>query len=671
MTIDEVVLLVKATQPNALTPLQETILRSAWDGKTYTSIASQAHYGEERVRKVASILWQVLGELWQEPITKANFRTVLESRKLTKTQQQLIQDFNRTKTAISLEYPSGPVSLNSRFYIERPPIEERVYGEIKELGSIVCIKSPKKMGKSSLILRIQAEAANLGYRTVTLDFQQADKAIFCSLDKFLRWFCANVSRELQLPLKLNDYWDEDLGSKVSCTIYFQDYLLSAASSPLVLALNEVDWVFEHPEIAEDFLPLLRSWYEQASWMEAWKKLRLVLTYSTEILLPLKLPQSPFDIGLTLKLPTFTKQQVLDLAQRHGLDYTDADAERLMAMLGGHPYLVRLALYHLAGKGGMSGNLQQLLKQAPTEAGIYKDYLRQYVLVLREEPELAAAFYEVINAATRVKLEPVLAYKLQNMGLITLDKDCASPACDLYRLYFREQLKTRCDNNDARVFELEKENEQLRALSTLDELTQLPNRSYFKTYLQIEWLRCVRERTPLSLIFCDIDYLKFYNKTYGNSAGDICIQHIAATIRNCVTSPIGASGLSYFNKQTTHVHQPVFTTNRELGTQKTTDKGSIFIARYGGEEFVILAVSDIDTAYPIAEKIRSDIKNLAIPCDYPGIGGLPASVLTVSIGVASFVPQPEQEPETLILTAEKALQKAKRKGRDRVEVEWES
>ena len=127
MTIDEVVLLLKASLPNALTPLQELVLRSSWEGKTYTSIAFEAHYGEERVRKVASHLWQLLTDFWKEPINKSSFRAYAETCRLTRVQQQLIKEFNRTATAISLEFPSGPVSLNSRFYIPLPTIEELVY----------------------------------------------------------------------------------------------------------------------------------------------------------------------------------------------------------------------------------------------------------------------------------------------------------------------------------------------------------------------------------------------------------------------------------------------------------------------------------------------------------------------------------------------------------------
>ncbi|MDZ8228204.1 AAA-like domain-containing protein [Nostoc sp. ChiVER01] len=446
MTIDEVVLLLKASQATDLTTLQEIILRSSWEGKTYTNIACEADYDEEHVRKIAAHLWQLLSAFCKEPINKSNFRQTVENHRLSKAHQQLVKEFNKAATAISLEFPSGLVSLNSRFYIPRPPIEELAYAEMAKPGSLICIKAPKKMGKSSLILRLLTRANNQGFRTVMLDFQQAEKAVFASLDTFLRWFCTNISRELQLEPKLNDYWNENIDS-ISCFIYFQECLLSALESPLVFILDEVDWVFEHPEIVEELLLLLRSWYEQAKDVEVWQKLRLVLVYSTEILALIKLTQSSFNIGFPINLSPFTKEQVLDLALRHGLDWTDGkNVESLMTMVGGYPYLLRLAFYHLVGKGGLEGDLEQLLQQAPTEAGIYHEYLKQFVLVLQDEPELQNAFYEVINAINYVELEPALAYKLQSMGLINLESDVydelrlrSTVACELYRLYFQQYL----------------------------------------------------------------------------------------------------------------------------------------------------------------------------------------------------------------------------------------
>ncbi|MBX9257524.1 AAA-like domain-containing protein [Desmonostoc muscorum CCALA 125] len=664
MTIDEVVLLLKASQATGLTTLQEIVLRSSWEGKTYTNIAVEADYAEDRIKKVAVDLWQILSDFYKEPINESNLRQTLENHRLGKAHQQLLREFYQAAAAMSLEFPSGPVSLNSRFYISRPPIEELAYAEMAQPGSVICIKAPKKMGKSSLVLRLLARAKKQGFRTVSLDFQQADKTVFANLDKFLRWFCANVSRELQLEPKLNDYWDEDMGSKISCSIYFQKYLLSALETSLVLVLNEADWLFEYQEIAGELLTLVRSWHEQAKAGEIWQKLRLVLVYSTEIFVPIKLTQSAFNIGLPIKLPAFTKEKVQDLAQRHGLDWTDGkDADSLMAMVGGHPYLLRLALYHLVGKGGLQGNLAQLLQQAPTESGIYHEYLKQYILVLRDEPQLADALYQVIHAKNYVKLEPILADKLQGMGLINLQGDRCTPTCELYRLYFIEHLKNNQELNNNHVERLKQENQKLLILSSLDELTQLVNRRYFQTYLQIEWQSCVRQRTPISLILCDIDYFKIYNKTYGIAAGDKCLQEIANTICNCVKCSLGNSTFSYANRSMAYP-----TTNYFANLPKADFKdenSEVLVARYGGEEFAIVAKIDVAAAMYVAEYIREQVKALAIQCEYPSIGGLPAAVLTVSLGVASIIPKVETEPANLVNAAEKALNQAKRQGRDRV------
>jgi GGDEF domain-containing protein len=666
MTIEEVLQLVKASFPNGITPLQELVLRSSWEGKTYTSIALEAHYGEERVRKVASYLWQSLSDLWEEPIQKSNFRQLLEARALSKKQYQIIAEFSKNTTAaISIEFPNGPVSLDSPFYINRPPIEEVACAQIAESGGTLCIKAPKKMGKSSLLLRVLAHASSIGYQAVSLDFQQADTVVFSNIDRFLRWFCANLSRELRITSELDNYWDKDMGSKISCSIYFQDYLLASLKQPVVLVLNEVDIVLEYQEIARDFLLLLRSWYEQGKSHEVWQKLRLVLVHSLEITIPLRLTDSPFNIGLPIKLPTFTKEQISVLAELHNLDWRNGEeVESLMGMVGGHPYLVRLALYYLVDSSGLNGNLHKLLQEAPTDTGIYDAYLRQNLLLLRQQPQLAAAFYEVIASKNPVKLETMTAQRLESLGLVNLDGERAVVACELFRLYFLPKLDINQKTIITRVEALERENQQLRYRSSVDELTQLATRRYFNTYLQIEWQRYVGESetgtlssaTPLSLIICDIDYFKIYNKTYGELAGDDCLRQIAKVIQNVVNELIDDSGSM---RNSSYNLEPEATVNI------VSELTSILVARYSGEEFAILTRIDAVTAVSVAEKIRTLIKELRILCDYPGIGGLPANVLTVSIGVASIIPTGHTEPECIISAAEKALNLAKRRGRDKV------
>lgn len=314
------------------------------------------------------------------------------------------------------------------------------------------------MGKSSLISRIVAHARLEAYQVVNLDFQEADEALFASLDKFLRWFCANVSRQLNLVVKLDDYWDTEMGSKVSCKIYFEAYLLQQMDRPLILVLNEVNRVFEHPNIAQDFLPMLRFWHEVAKQNQIWQKLRLVVVHTTEIYIPLKLNQSPFNVGLAVALPRFTQEQVQDLAQRYGLDWTvgEEGTQRLASlqtMVGGHPYLVNLALYHLR-RGEIS--LEELLQFAPTQASIYTQHLREHLTLLQGESQLLCALQKLVAADTNVQLDAIAAYKLESMGVINLNGNQATFSCQLYRLYFRQQLiKQNLVNVKEELFETEK------------------------------------------------------------------------------------------------------------------------------------------------------------------------------------------------------------------------
>ncbi len=190
-----------------------------------------------------------------------------------------------------IKFPNGPLPLNSPLYIQRPPVEEFTAKEIHKPGCVIRIKAPKKMGKTSLLHRIIAHTKACEYKTVYIDFQETDNIIFTSLDKFLRWFCANVSLQLHLKPELDDYWDEDMGSKVSCKIYFEAYILSQINSPLVLALNEVNRIFEYPTIARDFLPMLRFWFEIAQQVEIWQKIRIVIVHTSESYVQLNINQS--------------------------------------------------------------------------------------------------------------------------------------------------------------------------------------------------------------------------------------------------------------------------------------------------------------------------------------------------------------------------------------------
>ena len=342
------------------------------------------------------------------------------------------------RSSLTLDEPEGQVSLDSAFYVERPPIESDCYEAIMKPGALIRVKAPRQMGKTSLMTRILYHASQHNHQTASLNFQSADTEFLTNLDQFLQWFCASITWELNRDDKLIDYWKGILGSKNKCTNYFQRYLLSEITQPIVLGLDEVDQIFQHPEIATDFFGLLRAWHEKGKNEAVWKKLKLVIVHSKEVYIPLNINQSPFNVGLPIELPELNEEQVQDLVRRHKLDFSQQQLDQLMAMVGGHPYLVRVALYQIA-RGRMT--LEKLLQIAPTEEGPYYDHLRRHLLNLEENAELVAAAKQVVAADSPIEIKTAEAFKLRSMGLVKFQGNAVMPLCDLYRVYFRVRLAT--------------------------------------------------------------------------------------------------------------------------------------------------------------------------------------------------------------------------------------
>lgn len=325
-------------------------------------------------------------------------------------------------------------------YVPRPPLETEVLQEILSPGALIRIRAPQKMGKTSLLKWLLEQLKSNNYRTVYLNFAGVESSFFKDLDKFLRWFCANVSRELALAPQLDDYWDEELfGSLMSCKTYFQSYILGANATPLVLGLDNLDRLFDFGNIAQDFLPMLRYWHEEAHNTAPWPNLRLAIANSTEAYFKLDANQSPFNVGRSFKLNGFKPEQVQEFSQNYSLPTPPLHQllTDLQALVGGHPYLLHLAFQALQSP---DTDAQKLIAEAPTQGGVYSDHLRRHWLNLHSVPELWAALQSVVLAKQPVQLEPVLAYQLESMGLITLQGDLAQMSCPLYYYYFRDNFQ---------------------------------------------------------------------------------------------------------------------------------------------------------------------------------------------------------------------------------------
>jgi hypothetical protein len=423
-----------------LNSAEVAILEGIWKSQTYSQIAKNNSYSSDYLSNVvAPELYRRLTDLFGQRITKKNCRVVIESCATKQNSVEIALPLKTPNEIIATvddnilpRYPNGAVPLNSCFYIKRFNTEEDLYEEVCSPGALIRIKAPNEMGKTSLLLRIIEYADNQKYHIVSLNLEQIEQSNLADLNQFLRWLCANISQQLNLEPTLDEYWDEDLGSKVSCTLYIRNYILEQIESPLVLALDDLQQVFEYPLVAKDFLPLLRSWYEEAKRSSSWQKLRLVVSHSTEIYIPLEINQSPFNVGLPIKLENFDLAQVLQLAQCYKIEWMDEDkANQLMNIIGGHPALLNIAFYHL---GREEISFEQLLNEFSDSTGIYANHLQRLWINLQQQPELLLALKDIINTDQCIKLEPTLAYKLNSLGLIKLSANNAEPSCELYKQY---------------------------------------------------------------------------------------------------------------------------------------------------------------------------------------------------------------------------------------------
>jgi hypothetical protein len=430
-------------QGSTLNSAEVKILKGIWESQTYNQIAKENSYSSDYLSNVvAPELYRRLSDLFGQRITKKNCRLVIESCASKQNSEEIALPPEGQNELVSTldnnalpRYPNGAVPLNSYFYIKRFNDEEDLYKEVCNPGALIRMKAPSEMGKTSLLLRILEYADNQKYRIVSLNLEQIEQSNLSDLNRFLRWLCANISQQLDFKPKLDQYWDEDLGSKVSCTLYIRNHILEQIESPLVLALDDLQQIFEYPLVAKDFLPLLRSWYEEAKRSSSWQKLRLVVSHSTEIYIPLEINHSPFNVGLPIKLENFDLAQVLQLAQYYKLEWIDEDkANQLMNKIGGHPALLNIAFYHLSRE---EISFENLLNEFSDSTGIYANHLQRHWINLQQQPELLLALKDIINTDQCIKLEPTLAYKLNSLGLIELSANNAEPSCELYKQYFAD------------------------------------------------------------------------------------------------------------------------------------------------------------------------------------------------------------------------------------------
>ena len=335
---------------------------------------------------------------------------------------------------IPLESPEqGTMDPESRFYIERAE-DSRAQKALQAQEGTLIIKGSRQMGKSSLLNRVMATAVERDRQVVFLDFQLFDQPALNDRQRFFRQFCTWITDELDLPNRIDEYWQVDLPLPKLCTSYMNRYLLKALETPVILAMDEVDRAF-NTDFRSDFFSMLRSWHNKRATSKLWKRFSQILVISTEPYQLIEdLNQSPFNVGQTLRLSDLTESQAAELNRRHGRPLTAGQMRELMRLLAGHPYLVRRALYLIATDQYPPADF---FATAVSNQGPFGEHLRRHLFRLTGKAALVQGLMQIIDNQTCTDEQVI--WRLEGAGLVKREGKRVVSRCQLYADYFREHV----------------------------------------------------------------------------------------------------------------------------------------------------------------------------------------------------------------------------------------
>lgn len=369
-----------------------------------------------------------------ETVSKRGYRFVPEVRVVMRG---VARRQSATVTADVIEPPGGALPLHSRLYISRPADDE-FCNAIARGDSIVLVKGARQVGKTSLLARGLEAARVLGATVLLIDFQQFGETTFEGSDKLLPAMAELIAHQIHLPWQMHQSWDHRLHANVNFERFLRRDVLASDECHFVLALDEVDRLFNHLYASEIF-SLFRSWHNARALRPhaAFIRLTIAIAYATEAHLFISdLNQSPFNVGTRLALEDFTDEQLAELNRRYGHPLINKEEiVRFQRLIGGHPYLAQRGLYELHQKrvdlAGMEHN-------ADRDDGPFGDHLHRLLVSLSLDQGLLEELRAFLLSGST--LSNSAFYRLRSAGVLLGDAAAEPRArCELYVRYLKTHL----------------------------------------------------------------------------------------------------------------------------------------------------------------------------------------------------------------------------------------
>ncbi len=253
---------------------------------------------------------QVVAETWDKSLSPSLEEKTLPPKKTTLPKKSLPP----------IEPCGGAMPLDSKFYVERQ-VDEDFQTAIQRRDSIVLLKGPRQVGKTSLLARGLQQAREAGVIVLLTDFQKLVDAQLQSLETFFIALGEMLADQINSDVYPEDFkkWRPKRAPNVNFDLYFKSEILGKINKQVLWGIDEADRLFLCNFSSEVFA-LFRTWHNERALnpVNPCTRLTLAIAYATETYLFIKdQNQSPFNVGTKLFLEDFTLQQLANLNQRYG------------------------------------------------------------------------------------------------------------------------------------------------------------------------------------------------------------------------------------------------------------------------------------------------------------------------------------------------------------------
>lgn len=259
----------------------------------------------------------------------------------------------------TVQPPRAP--FDARWYVQRTAEEQRARYSLHYHQPVV-LYGPELHGKTWLLQAILQQAPQDGVRVAAINLNLFAKEAYQSIHSFLSMLALRLCKELNLTTEealfaFNNA--ERVGGPLhAMSDLLSGYILPQVSGPLILAIDNLDLIAGQP-YQEEFFGLLRAWADATD--GSLGRLLLVLCISTApALLAPNVHRSPFNLADVLVLSDLEPPQIMELARIHSLSPSESELHQLWELVGGHPYLTRVAFF---GARERAQSLEQVLNEA--------------------------------------------------------------------------------------------------------------------------------------------------------------------------------------------------------------------------------------------------------------------------------------------------------------------